>query len=236
MILETKSGFKGLNLGPRDFHTTAENVCSREPGWRVENSNRSNVYYRLPGRRHGNFGSAGDGTTFLSASAKALSMDERLPGINRFSRHKLLSIMAFGLVLSSCGPSPIDPAELFHSDKPLRKGQEIAGLGTVEGLSNNRGHADLTLVRIANCADAESLGDFDVVLDDRGKEMAGETAGQLIKFRGSLTGNSTVGLKLIPSANIQSDNGSVVSARVPELMLRDFHQVGGLSEIGCGKQ
>lgn len=143
--------------------------------------------------------------------------------------------MAFGLVVSSCGPSPIDSAELFHSDKPLRKGQEIAGLGTVEGLSNNRGHADLTLVRIANCADAESLGDFDVVLDDRGKEVAGEKAGQLIKFRGLLTGNSTTGIKLVPSTNIQSDNGSMVSARIPELMVREFHEIHALSEIGCEK-
>jgi len=171
----------------------------------------------------------------LREDASVLSTDRKLPKICRLNRYKLLSIMACGLLLASCSPSPVDQAALFHSTKPLRKGQEIVGLGTVEGLSNNKGHADLTLIRVANCADVESVGDFDVVLDDRGQEMAEKKAGQVIKFRGLLTGNSTIGMKLVPSANISSVNGSMVSARIPELTLREFHQVTG-SEIGCRKQ
>jgi hypothetical protein len=165
----------------------------------------------------------------------SISTDKRPPEIYRFDRHKLASIMACGLLLLSCGASTVDQAALFHSNKPLRKGQEIVGLGTVGGLSNNKGHADLSLIRIANCRGVESVGDFDVVLDGRGKEIAERNAGKLIKFRGLLTGNSTIGMTFAPNANIQSETGSMVSARIPELMVSEFHEVSG-SEIGCGKQ
>lgn len=164
-----------------------------------------------------------------------LSTNKRLAEMHRFDGHKLSSIMACGLLLSSCGPSPVDQAALFHSNKPLRKGQEIVGLGSVGGRSNNKGHADLILIRIVNCRDVESVDDFDVVLDGRGKEMAEKKAGHLIKFRGLLTGNSTIGMTFVPSTNILSEHGGMVSARIPELMVREFHEISGFSEIGCGK-
>jgi hypothetical protein len=117
---------------------------------------------------------------------------------------------------------------------PLRKGQEITGLGAIGGLSNNNGHADLSLVKIINCRDVESVGDFDVVLDSRGKEMAEKKTGHLIKFRGSLTGNSTMGVKFVPSTSISSENGGATSSRIPELIVGEFHEIG-LSEVGCAK-
>jgi hypothetical protein len=157
----------------------------------------------------------------------------KLPGMYYFDCNKLLSIGAFCLSLLSCGPSPVDQAALFHSDKPLRKGQEIVGIGII-GISNNQGHADLSLTKLINCRDVDTIGDFDVVLDDRGKKMAAKNTGQLLRYRGSLTGESTIGLKFIPSANIKSENGSSTSERIPELVVREFHEVRA-SDIGCDK-
>jgi len=151
-----------------------------------------------------------------------------------FDCNKLLLIGALGLLLSSCGPSPVDQVALFHSDKPLRKGQEIVGMGTV-GNSNNQGHAGLSLIRFVNCRDADTIGNFDVVLDNRGNEMGAKNTGQLLKYRGSLTGNSTTGLKFAPNANIKSENGSMTPERIPELVVREFHEVRA-SDIGCSKE
>jgi hypothetical protein len=148
--------------------------------------------------------------------------------------NKLLWTAALGLLLSSCGPSPAEQATVFQTDKPLQKGQEIVGLGTA-GVSNNPGHADLSFITITNnCRDVETLGDFDVVLDDQGKEMVANNAGQVLHFRGVLTGNSTMGIKFTPSTSMQSENGSVTPKRIPELVVREFH-VTHASDIGCGK-
>jgi len=104
----------------------------------------------------------------------------------------------------------------------------------IVGISNNQGHADLSLIKFVNCRDVDTIGDFDVVLDDRGKEMGARNTGQLLKYRGSLTGKSTIGLKFTPSANIKSENGNITPERIPELVVREFHEVRA-SDIGCGK-
>lgn len=143
-------------------------------------------------------------------------------------------LVAFGVVgLLSCGRPPVDQAALFQSDKPLKKGTEVVGLGTV-GRSNSPGHADLSLLSFADCRDVEPVGDFDIVLDDKGKELAGKDPVAVFSFRGELTGNARTGIVFTPSTSLKSENGKAVTQRVPELIVREFRAARD-TDITCRK-